>query len=224
MSSVTQPAARSSATSPRVAASDSGISPWVTLPTLQLPWSAGTVLKVLVAASIQNTHPAGTRPVRPSGSAGGMGPSNAGTSPGGNSAKVMAIGGDVRWRASLSVAARVRQSVEVVMGRTLSTVARRSSTGFALLYPTGQGGEGGGRRSRDRRFDFARTGAQAPPGGTSRPALVAPGCDPGDLAPRRPQADTDEPAGVGGYEPRPRRWGIDRVDLSGPLSRRGGGV
>src|SRR5205807_9215064 len=84
-------------------------------------------------------------------------------------------------------------------GRTLSTVARRPSTGFALLYLTGRGGEGRGRRSRDRRFDVARTGAQAPPGGTSCPALVAPRCDTGDLAPRRPQTSTDELAGVGGH-------------------------
>src|SRR5258706_11339559 len=116
MSSVTHPAARSSATSPRVAASESGMSPWVTLPTLQLPWSSGTVLKVLVAASIQNTQPAGTRPVRPSGRGGGMGASNAATSAGGEAADGMAIGGEVRLSVSLSIAARARQSVEVVMG------------------------------------------------------------------------------------------------------------
>jgi hypothetical protein len=51
--------------------------PCVSRPTLQLPWSSGTVRKVRSAALTQNTHPAGTLPVRPSGVGGGIGSSKA---------------------------------------------------------------------------------------------------------------------------------------------------
>ena len=68
---VTQPESSSAATSELPATSSSDLNPWVTLPTLQLPWSSATVPNVRSAAFIQKTQPAGTRPVRPSGSGAG---------------------------------------------------------------------------------------------------------------------------------------------------------
>ena len=90
---VTQPVSSSAATSLLPATSSSVLNPWVRLPTLQLPWSAATVEKVDSAAWIQKTQPAGTRPVRPSGSGAGIGRSNAGDAGRCGSENVIAIGG-----------------------------------------------------------------------------------------------------------------------------------
>ena len=80
---VTQPDSSSAATSPLPATSSRVLNPWVMLPTLQLAWSSATVLNVRSAAFIQNTQPAGTRPVRPSSSASGIGSSKGATPSGG---------------------------------------------------------------------------------------------------------------------------------------------
>jgi hypothetical protein len=68
------------------------------LPTLQLPWSAGAVVKVRSAPLIQKTQPAGTRPVRPSSAGGGMGASYGSTPAGAWAENVMATGGALGWR------------------------------------------------------------------------------------------------------------------------------
>ena len=91
---VTHPVSSSAATSELPATSASVLNPWVRLPTLQLPWSAATVENVRSVAFIQNTHPAGTRPVRPSGSASGIGSSNGATPAGVDSWNEMASGGE----------------------------------------------------------------------------------------------------------------------------------
>src|SRR5947209_6598661 len=75
-SGVTQPVASSAATSAFPATSCTVLKPWVTLPTLQFAWSSATVAKTPRAPSIQNTQPAGTAPVRPSGVGGGINTSN----------------------------------------------------------------------------------------------------------------------------------------------------
>ena len=72
---VTQPDSTNAATSEWPATSSSVANPWVRLPTLQLPWSAATVVNVRSTALVQKTHPAGTRPVRPSAVGSGMGAS-----------------------------------------------------------------------------------------------------------------------------------------------------
>src|SRR4029078_455015 len=89
---VPHPGASSAATSELPATSASVLKPWVTLPTLQLPWSSATGETVRSPPPIQNTQPAGTRPVRPSSVGGAIGSSNAGTSAGASAAKVIAIG------------------------------------------------------------------------------------------------------------------------------------
>src|SRR3954469_15358990 len=98
MSIVTQPDSISAPTSPRVAASSSGMKPCVQLPTEQLPWSSATVEKVVSTDSIQNTQPAATRPVRPSGDGAAIGLSNAATPSGRDAENVIAIGGAVGCR------------------------------------------------------------------------------------------------------------------------------
>src|SRR4051794_25336014 len=121
---VTQPESSSAATSELPATSSSDLKPWVTLPTLQLPWSSATVPKVRSAAFIQKTHPAGTRPVRPSGSGAGIGSSNIGIPGSGASENVMASGAALRCRVSVRSAARAGQSWACeswVMGGSLPT-------------------------------------------------------------------------------------------------------
>ena len=71
---VTQPESKMAATSELPATSSRLAKPCTKLPTLQLAWSAATVEKVLSIALVQNTHPAGTGPVLPSGVGGGFGP------------------------------------------------------------------------------------------------------------------------------------------------------
>src|SRR5919106_6597700 len=101
-SGVTQPASTSAATSARPAASDRSINPWVRLPTLQLPWSSGTVVKVLSAPFIQKTQPAGTLPVRPSDVGSGMLSSYVCTPSGAVLEKVIAKGDDSRFNNDVS--------------------------------------------------------------------------------------------------------------------------
>src|SRR3954470_5448462 len=93
---VTHPESSSAATSELPPTSSRVLNPWVTLPTLQLPWSSATVPKVRSAAFIQKTQPAGTRPVRPSGSGAGIGSSNIATPSSGASENVIASGGGER--------------------------------------------------------------------------------------------------------------------------------
>src|SRR5262245_28343406 len=107
---VTQPLASNAATSALPATSWRVFSPCVMLPTLQLPWSAGSVTKVRSVALTQNTHPADTFPVRPSDIGAGMMPSYAGI-PAGTSAKnVMAIGDTSRLSNFCSSPANACQS------------------------------------------------------------------------------------------------------------------
>src|SRR5262249_54017042 len=91
---------------------------------LQLPWSSATVPKVRSAAFIQKTQPAGTRPVRPSGSGAGIGSSNMATPGSGASEKVIASGAALRWRASVSSPASAGQSGGG-MRRSLTTESAR---------------------------------------------------------------------------------------------------
>src|SRR5690349_1560980 len=90
--SVTQPVLSRAATSALPATSARVLRPCVMLPTLQLLWSSGAVANVRSVDFIQNTQPAGTRPVRPSSVGGAVGSSKAGTPGAGSSANVMAIG------------------------------------------------------------------------------------------------------------------------------------
>ena len=123
MSIVTQPDSSRAATSLLPATSSSVLNPWVMLPTLQLAWSSATVVKVRSAAFIQKTQPAGTRPVRPSAAAAGIGSAKAGT-PGGPApaVNVMAIGASLRWRAALSPLASSRHFA--VMSGSLPGIRR----------------------------------------------------------------------------------------------------
>src|SRR3954470_19176268 len=93
---VTQPLSSNAATSELPATSSSVLNPCVTLPTLQFPWSSATVPNVFSAAFIQNTQPAGTRPVRPSAVGAAIGSSNIGTPSSGASENVIASGGGER--------------------------------------------------------------------------------------------------------------------------------
>jgi hypothetical protein len=72
------------------------------------------VAKVLVVPLIQKTHPAGTRPVRPSAVGADIGASKRGTPEGGSCEKEIATGGTVRWRAFVSRAASETQSEVVI--------------------------------------------------------------------------------------------------------------
>jgi hypothetical protein len=112
---VTQPDSRTTATSELPATSSRVLNPCVRLPTLQLPWSAATVLKVRWVAFIQNTHPAATRPVRPSGRGGGIGSSNGATPAGASAEKVIASGRAVRWSPALNASDSCRQSALVMV-------------------------------------------------------------------------------------------------------------
>src|SRR3954451_15522007 len=105
----TQPVSSSAATSLLPATSSRVTKPWVRLPTEQLPGSALTVENVLSVAWVQNTHPAATRPVRPSGSGSGIGRSNAATPAGGSAENVIAIGAAARESAPASRWASVVQ-------------------------------------------------------------------------------------------------------------------
>src|SRR5207237_5293905 len=108
-STVTQPESSNAATSELAATSSKVLKPWVMLPTLQFAWSSATVAKVRSAALIQNTQPAGTRPVRPSGSGDGIGSSNVRTKSGTAAANVIASGGVARLSAKLRRSARSDQ-------------------------------------------------------------------------------------------------------------------
>src|SRR5258708_40353397 len=90
---VTQPDSSSAATSEFPATSSRVAKPWVRLPTEQFAWSGATVENVRSVAWTQNTHPAGTRPVRPSSIGSGIGASNAATSGGTALSNPIAIGG-----------------------------------------------------------------------------------------------------------------------------------
>src|SRR4051794_41785693 len=129
---VTQPESSSAATSELPATSSSDLKPWVTLPTLQLPWSSATVPNVRSAAFIQKTHPAGTRPVRPSGSGEGIGSSNIGIPGSGASENVMASGAALGGRGSGGGAARGGQA------------GGRGAGGMGGRLPTGAGQAIGG--------------------------------------------------------------------------------
>src|SRR5438876_10718987 len=108
---VTQPESTRAATSALPATSSRVLKPWVTLPTLQLAWSSATVLNVRSAAFIQNTHPAGTRPVRPSAVGSGIGSSNGATPAGGSAENVIARGAAARCSASAKREASSGQDV-----------------------------------------------------------------------------------------------------------------
>src|SRR5262249_29304098 len=119
---VTQPESSSAATSELPATSSRVLNPWVTLPTLQFPWSSATVPNVRSAAFIQNTQPAGTRPVRPSGIGAGIGSSNIGTPASGASENVIASGGAERCSTSLRAEASADQSCDGAWGVILRSL------------------------------------------------------------------------------------------------------
>src|SRR6266516_4965851 len=112
----THPVDMSAATSCLSATSSSPLKPWVTLPTLQFAWSSGAVLNVASTAFIQKTHPAGTRPVRPSSVARGMDSANESTPSIGSAVNVIAIGGTDRLSASVRPWANLAQSLLVMSG------------------------------------------------------------------------------------------------------------
>src|SRR3954470_20459532 len=107
---VTQPLSSNAATSELPATSSSVLNPCVTLPTLQLPWSSATVPNVFSAAFIQNTQPAGTRPVRPSAVGAAIGSSNIGTPSSGASENGIASGGGARGGGAGGAGARAGES------------------------------------------------------------------------------------------------------------------
>src|SRR6266849_2774129 len=122
MSMVTQPLASSAATSALPATSCMVLKPCVMLPTLQLPWSAGRVANVRSAAFTQNTHPAATFPVRPSGVGPGIVPSYTGIPAGTASRNVIAIGAMSKLNSSCSSAANPFQSCAICASPSLSIV------------------------------------------------------------------------------------------------------
>src|SRR5215510_2110237 len=122
MSIVTQPLASNAATSALPATSCMVLRPCVMLPTLQLPWSAGRVANVRSAAFTQNTHPAETFPVRPSGVGAGMAPSYTGIPVGTASRNVIAIGAMSKLNSSCNSAANPFQSCAIFTSPSLSIV------------------------------------------------------------------------------------------------------
>src|ERR1039458_160896 len=134
MSMVTHPDATRAATSEWPATSSRVANQWVRLPTLQLPWSAATVENVRSSALVQNTHPAGTRPVRPSGVGSGIGASNGATPSGTDWEKVMAIGGVMRLSAWVSASAASDHGEGVGM----ATVFPKAQIGRAACREKGE--------------------------------------------------------------------------------------
>jgi hypothetical protein len=90
-------------------------------------------------SGLQNTHPAGTRPVRPSGVGSGMGASNGTTPTGADAENVMATGGVLRSSAAVRAAEasdqRARRDMGAILpgqlhgGNTLALSARRLGSG-----------------------------------------------------------------------------------------------